>query len=543
MLRRVWFAALFLLAILSATSSGQIVSAGRALAEPSASASTAAPVTDCGPDSVTQSVNTVPDGTFLGCFTSDANQYHGDESWWRAFDLAQYLSADFTVCGVNLGIDVATTVGAVGQSMTVNLYTNAGCPFPAGTLTQIGTATVTIADTASPVNLLVPVSGRAPADAQLVVEMHVGDGVAPMQKLFAGGNQAGQTATSFFSSVACSLPVPVDAATITPVFDLTMQVIGTEDSYAPTAVVADAAGNGVIDLGETAVVAPSWKNLGALSTSFVGTASNLTGPASLTYTLVDDTADYGTVGAGATSNCADASGNCYSVLINGSGFGHRDASFDEDLVFPPAAASDIRPPRTRLLHVGPSFSDVPSSNLFYKFVETLIHNGVTGGCGADTYCLSNNTLRKQMAVFLLKALNGACYVPPPAIGIFVDVPADNTFAPWIEQLYNLGVTGGCSGGPPPAPTSYCPDDLVKRQQMAVFLLKTDLGSTYTPPTATGVFTDVPVSSPFAPWIEDLFLRNIAAGCGTMMFCPTNPVNRGQMAPFLTKAFGLVLYGP
>ncbi len=138
-----------------------------------------------------------------------------------------------------------------------------------------------------------------------------------------------------------------------------------------------------------------------------------------------------------------------------------------------------------------------------------------------------------MAVFVLKAKNGSNYVPPPAVGIFTDVPASDPFAPWIEELYNLGVVGGCGAGP-----MYCPDNPVLRQQMPVFLLKTLEGSGYTPPACTGIFGDVPCPSLFADWIEDLVNRGIAAGCGGGNFCPGNPTTRGQMAPFLVKTFSL-----
>jgi hypothetical protein len=57
----------------------------------------------------------------------------------------------------------------------------------------------------------------------------------------------------------------------------------------------------------------------------------------------------------------------------------------------------------------------------------------------------------------------------------------------------------------------------------------------------GLFLFCP--NPFAPWIEHIFRRGIAAGCGGGNYCPTSPTTRGQMAPFLVKTFGLVLYGP
>jgi hypothetical protein len=179
-----------------------------------------------------------------------------------------------------------------------------------------------------------------------------------------------------------------------------------------------------------------------------------------------------------------------------------------------------------------TFLDVPPSHIFYDFVETLAANGVTGGCAPSYYCPDNPVTRAQMAVFLLKAKFGAAHVPPPATGtVFGDVPANAFAAAWIEELASLGVTSGCGGGnycpnqsvtrrqmstfllktkfgaghvPPPAtgvfadvpmgdafvswieelyadqitggcltnPLRYCPNDPNTRGQMAVFLVKT-----------------------------------------------------------------------
>jgi hypothetical protein len=58
-----------------------------------------------------------------------------------------------------------------------------------------------------------------------------------------------------------------------------------------------------------------------------------------------------------------------------------------------------------------------------------------------------------------------------------------------------------------------------------------------------MFSDVPCTSPFAPWINDLASRGITAGCGGGNFCPNSPNTRGQMAVFLVTTFSLRLYGP
>jgi len=178
------------------------------------------------------------------------------------------------------------------------------------------------------------------------------------------------------------------------------------------------------------------------------------------------------------------------------------------------------------------FLDVPPGQQFYSFVTTLVSNAITVGIGGGLYGVTDNTLRQQMAVFLLKARHGLCYVPPVCTGAFPDVPCPSTFANWIEALASEGITGGCGGG------NYCPQNPVRRDQMAVFLLKAEHGSGYTPPACTGVFPDVPCSSPFAPWIEQLAAEQITGGCGGGNYCPSNPNTRGQMAVFVVKTFGL-----
>ncbi len=180
------------------------------------------------------------------------------------------------------------------------------------------------------------------------------------------------------------------------------------------------------------------------------------------------------------------------------------------------------------------FADVPQSSAFHAPVETIIRDGITAGCGGGNYCPSASITRAQMAVFLLRAEHGSAYVPPPATGtVFGDVHQGDFAADWIEQLYAEGITGGCQAGTPP---KYCPSSSVTRGQMSVFLLKIYHGTGYAPPAATGVFSDVPTTSPFAPWVEELSRLAVTSGCGGSLYCPNNAVTRGQMAVFLAKTF-------
>jgi hypothetical protein len=51
-----------------------------------------------------------------------------------------------------------------------------------------------------------------------------------------------------------------------------------------------------------------------------------------------------------------------------------------------------------------SFADVPNSDSGYQYIEALKASGITGGCGGPNYCPDSPLTRRQMAIFLSKAL-------------------------------------------------------------------------------------------------------------------------------------------
>ena len=122
----------------------------------------------------------------------------------------------------------------------------------------------------------------------------------------------------------------------------------------------------------------------------------------------------------------------------------------------------------------------------------------------------------------------------PDAGTFVDVPADHMFWRYIEGFYAAGITSGCST----SPMMFCPDQVVTRGQMAVFLEKA-LGNFAPTPSPTGMFNDVLVDDPFKPFIEEFYNDGITSGCANnpLRYCPNQAVTRGQMAVFIEKALG------
>ena len=187
------------------------------------------------------------------------------------------------------------------------------------------------------------------------------------------------------------------------------------------------------------------------------------------------------------------------------------------------------------LEVRGSFGDVEPTYWAGSWVERLYQADITAGCSASPllYCPEASVSRAQMAVFLVKSRHGVAYTPPPATGVFADVPTSYWAARWIEQLAADGVTSGCGGG------LFCPDAPTSRAEMAVFLLRASGFSGCTPPPATGaIFSDVPADYWAASWIEELVHDGVTAGCGGGGFCPDAPVSRAQMGVFLVKTFAL-----
>ncbi|HTR03966.1 MAG TPA: S-layer homology domain-containing protein [Thermoanaerobaculia bacterium] len=52
----------------------------------------------------------------------------------------------------------------------------------------------------------------------------------------------------------------------------------------------------------------------------------------------------------------------------------------------------------------PTFGDVPTSDPAFQYIEALSASGITAGCAGGNYCPDAPLTRRQMAVFLAKAL-------------------------------------------------------------------------------------------------------------------------------------------
>jgi glucose/arabinose dehydrogenase len=170
--------------------------------------------------------------------------------------------------------------------------------------------------------------------------------------------------------------------------------------------------------------------------------------------------------------------------------------------------------------VAPPFLDIGSSSFLFDIVW-LEESGITSGCGGNNFCPTLSVSRGQMAAFLARALK----LPATPTDYFTD---DNSsiFEGDINKIAAAGITGGCTA------TKFCPDDPVRRDQMASFLAR----ALKLAPTGTNYFTD-DAGNIHEGSINRLAAAGITGGCTATKYCPASLVTREQMAAFLHRAFG------
>ena len=187
----------------------------------------------------------------------------------------------------------------------------------------------------------------------------------------------------------------------------------------------------------------------------------------------------------------------------------------------------------------PVFADVPESHWALNWIEHLYNAGITSGCGTNPliYCPEQTVTRAQMAIFLERGMNSSIFTPPAGTGaIFADVPLSYWAVNWIEKLYTDGITAGCSTNPliycPDNPVTRSEMAIfLLRAKYGASYIPPGVGTT------TG-FNDVPFTHWAAVWIKQLAVEGITTGCGDGNYCPEDLVTRAQMAMFLVRTFNL-----
>lgn len=311
-------------------------------------------------------------------------------------------------------------------------------------------------------------------------------------------------------------------------------------------------------------VEPAWQNQGTATVQLTGTASQHTGPGGATYITPDSSAAYGSITPGGRASCYAATGNCYQLGVVSSSTRpalHWDSMFVETVT---GGAT-----KQWTLHIGATFSDVPTTEYYYAAVEALVHHNITMGCGGNLFCPADTLKRSDAAMFLARAkAGGDASVPAsgsiPGLGnyncttgghsVFADVAPETHYCRHVHYLAVQNITAGCATSPP----MYCPDDMVKRWQATMFVARALRGSdanvpaTYTDPDTNRsyrcdsaspqlYFADVTATDNYCRHVHYLWARGVVSGCGGNNFCPLDDITRAPTAVLLARGFELSLY--
>ena len=182
-----------------------------------------------------------------------------------------------------------------------------------------------------------------------------------------------------------------------------------------------------------------------------------------------------------------------------------------------------------------AFTDVASTDWFYPTVGYAYDTGLMSGTSDTTFAPVTQTSR-AMIVQLLYNMEGRPAVDT-ANNLFTDVPTDQWYAPAVLWAYRNGVTTGTSA------TTFSPDTLVTREQVAVFLyryMKDYKKAEMAEGADISVFPDADKISPYAGFAEAVSWANgvgIVTGKqsgDTVLLAPQDKAQRCETATMFAR---------
>jgi hypothetical protein len=158
-----------------------------------------------------------------------------------------------------------------------------------------------------------------------------------------------------------------------------------------------------------------------------------------------------------------------------------------------------------------SYSDVPASNTFYPYVRCLACKGIIGGYSDGTFRPNNAITRAQLSKIVA---NSAGFNEPVSGQTFEDVEPDNTFYLYISRMASRGIIGGypCGGAGEPCNPGNRPYFRPNADATRGQISKiVSEAAGFDEDHTTQTFEDVPTSNTFYAEIQRLSSRGIMGG--------------------------------
>lgn len=169
------------------------------------------------------------------------------------------------------------------------------------------------------------------------------------------------------------------------------------------------------------------------------------------------------------------------------------------------------------------FGDVAPDEFYTEAVQWMVDTDVTSGTSPGCFSPGNATTRGEIATFLHRAEGRPAGGHTP----FADVAGTDYFAEAVGWMVRAGITTGT------APTTFSPDRLVTRGELAAFLHRAE-GE---PDGGAEHFHDVAPQDYFAEAVAWMVDAGITTGTSPTSFSPHRHVTRGEVATFLYRVAG------
>ena len=223
------------------------------------------------------------------------------------------------------------------------------------------------------------------------------------------------------------------------------------------------------------------------------------------------------------------SNNVYDVVVKATAGGQ---SVIQSITVTVTDASDVVPSCKEGANFKHSFVDVAGTTKANSAIGCLKAIGVTNGTSATTYSPQDLVTREQAAAFLARMYRVATGKQCKSANHgFSDVSRSSYAYVDVGCLKAIGVTNGTSA------TTYSPQDLVTREQAAAFLARMYRVATGKQcKSANHGFSDVSRSSYAYVDVGCLKAIGVTNGTSATTYSPQDLVTREQMALFLARLY-------
>lgn len=185
-----------------------------------------------------------------------------------------------------------------------------------------------------------------------------------------------------------------------------------------------------------------------------------------------------------------------------------------------------------------AFTDTPENHRYFKSMQLSALDGYMTGYGNGLFGTEDPILRRHLAIVITRMLN-LPLDPAPTTPTFTDVPTTDPEFKYIEAIYKAGITNGCSASPRMfCPNSNVSKDQLAAFMMRTWQ-KLDPTKVYvTPPVAS--YADVPTTYGMYKEVESIKYYGIDISCSSspLSYCPSVSAKRSEVAETVAKIMGL-----